>query len=498
MLFVRTAFFTALWIAVAFVFAAEIYLSERTGPLHISWISAIASAFGDWCPWFLLTPIAVILAGQFRFERHTWKRSLAVHIVACLVFAFIYEGLLLLTYRQRPISGAIYTTRVESPSKPAGVSISTNPIGPPAPLPFLTNSNGAPLTGFGNSPSIPPIPDEEEEPPETAYPKPLTGSVLNSLAGDDSSHLAAPAKPARVARAPLPPLFETDANGVTVVAFGRPSSLAQTNGGVPEGFPQVRPHNKWIHFLQMAVLRTQFTVPIYCCIVCICWVTTHFQETRAQERRALELEARLTQANLQALKMQLQPHFLFNALNAISSLIHENPEAADEMVGSLSQFLRMTLDMSSENEVPLRKELDFVTRYLEIQQVRFGDRLRVCREVDLQNMNALVPPLILQPLVENAIRYGIESRELGGTVTIRAVREGDVLKMEVTDDGEGFKEMQLRSGRAGIGLSNTRHRLQELYGDKHQFRLTSNHPTGACVKLEIPFTLAPTESWSAA
>jgi sensor histidine kinase YesM len=167
-------------------------------------------------------------------------------------------------------------------------------------------------------------------------------------------------------------------------------------------------------------------------------------------------------------------------------------------VGSLSQFLRMTLDMSSENEVPLRKELDFVARYLEIQQVRFGDRLRVRREIDLQNMNALVPPLILQPLVENAIRYGIESRETGGTVTIRAARDGDVLKMEVADDGEGFKEIQLRSERTGIGLSNTRHRLQELYGDKHQFRLTSNHPTGACVKLEIPFSLGPAESWSAA
>ena len=285
---------------------------------------------------------------------------------------------------------------------------------------------------------------------------------------------------------------------MTVIAFGTPTSLAQTQNGVAEGFPNVRPLHKWSHFLQMAVLRTQFTIPIYCCIVCICWVTTHFQETRAQERRALELEAQLTQANLQALKMQLQPHFLFNALNAISSLIHENPDAADEMVGSLSQFLRMTLDMSSENEVPLRKELEFVARYLEIQQARFGERLRVCREIDLQNMNALVPPLILQPLVENAIRYGIESRETGGTITIRAAREGEVLRMEVADDGAGFNEAQLFGGRIGIGLSNTRNRLQELYGEKHQFRLTVNHPTGACVKMEIPFCLAPTPTRNAA
>jgi two-component system LytT family sensor kinase len=202
------------------------------------------------------------------------------------------------------------------------------------------------------------------------------------------------------------------------------------------------------------------------------------------------LETQLSQANLQALKMQLQPHFLFNTLNAISSLIHENPKVADDMVGSLSQFLRTTLDVSSENEVPLRTELEFVDRYLEIQQTRFGDRLQINREMNSTAMDALVPPLILQPLVENAIRYGIESRETGGTVTIRALQQDDILHLEVSDDGEGFKGGQLLGGINGVGLSNTKARLQELYGNKHQFKLTTNQPTGACVKIELPFRLS--------
>jgi two-component system, LytTR family, sensor kinase len=192
--------------------------------------------------------------------------------------------------------------------------------------------------------------------------------------------------------------------------------------------------------------------------------------------------------------MQLQPHFLFNTLNSISSLIHENPKVADDMVASLSQFLRTTLDVSAANEVPLRTELDFVERYLEIQQARFGDRLRICREVDSTVLEALVPPLILQPLVENAIRYGIESRETGGTVMIRAQREGPVLGMQISDDGEGFSGGQLLGAGSGIGLSNTKARLQELYGDNHQFKLTANEPAGARVQIEIPFRLAPNVS----
>jgi LytS/YehU family sensor histidine kinase len=214
---------------------------------------------------------------------------------------------------------------------------------------------------------------------------------------------------------------------------------------------------------------------------------SHFQESRERERRALELEARLNEANLQALKMQLQPHFLFNTLNAIATLVHENPQAADDMIGSLSQFLRMCLDVSAQNEVPLQKELEFVNRYLDIQQTRFGGRLRVEREIDPRAEGAMVPPLLLQPLVENSIRHGFETRESGGVVTIRIQRREEMLRLEVCDDGGGFTGRELLARSEGIGLSNTKARLQALYGERHEFRLIANRPTGVCVHIEIPF-----------
>jgi two-component system, LytTR family, sensor kinase len=245
--------------------------------------------------------------------------------------------------------------------------------------------------------------------------------------------------------------------------------------------------SQWTQFLHSAMLRTQFTFPIYLSIVCLCWVVNYFREATESERRTLELEAGLAEANLRVLKMQLQPHFLFNTLNAVSSLIYENPKAADDMIGSLSQFLRTTLELSAENEVPLRTELQFVDRYLEIQETRFGGRLRVYREAGSAVLDALVPPLLLQPLVENAIRYGIESRETGGTVAIRATRKQDLLHLEISDDGQGFTGGAMHETGGGIGLSNTKARLQALYGDKHLFKISANRPAGACVTIEIPF-----------
>lgn len=182
-----------------------------------------------------------------------------------------------------------------------------------------------------------------------------------------------------------------------------PARSASTDAPGPSrlGMNPLRPS-----MLQRAAFKTQFTIPIYWCIVCVCWGLNHLQESRERERRALELEARLAEANLRVLKMQLQPHFLFNALHAIASLIHENPKAADDMIGALSQFLRMNLEASAENEVALERELEFVDRYLQIQQARFGERLRFQRDIEPAARDAMVPPFILQPLVENSIQHG--------------------------------------------------------------------------------------------
>jgi two-component sensor histidine kinase len=451
-LLTKIALFTAFWQVVAFAFAAESYISARGGPFGISWIDAVGGVFRYWFPWLLLSPAAVILADRFPFDRNAWGRSLILHLAACCLIAVAYEGLLSTTDPMRLAGGmGLMAINDPMPHGMPGFVFSAGEFGPPPP-PMLAPSGG-----------------------------PVTVSIRGGrVLTFGSLPAGAPPPPGQVTAFGPSPQFGPERMYVT----GGPI------GGAAPGAIHLRPENKWKRFVFLTMLGTQFTFPLYWCVAGICWGINHFQEAREHERRTLELETRLTQANLQTLKMQLQPHFLFNSLNAVSSLIHENPDAADDMVGSLSQFLRTTLDVSFENEVALRRELEFVECYLEIQQVRFGERLRILREIDPLAMDAMVPPLILQPLVENAIRYGIEPRETGGSVTIRAAREGEVLRLEISDDGVGFKGGQMPGSGIGVGLSNTKTRLHELYGAKHRFILTANQPAGACVNIEIPFHLA--------
>jgi sensor histidine kinase YesM len=210
---------------------------------------------------------------------------------------------------------------------------------------------------------------------------------------------------------------------------------------------------------------------------------TFYRRSEERERQALELEARLADAKLEALHMQLHPHFLFNTLNAISTLVHKDPNAADEMIGNLSELLRATLD-TGEQEIPLRQELAFLDRYLEIQQVRFGERLRIEKEVDAAALEGYVPTLILQPLVENAIRHGIEPEPAPGTVAIRAESKGDRLLLSVANNGATARLPAKPEG--GIGLANTKARLQQLYGANARLSLNSGSEGGFKVEIEIP------------
>jgi two-component system, LytTR family, sensor kinase len=205
---------------------------------------------------------------------------------------------------------------------------------------------------------------------------------------------------------------------------------------------------------------------------------------RAEELRASRLEAQLAQAQLSALKMQLHPHFLFNTLHSISALLHVDVEAADRMVARLGDFLRLTLENSESQEVTLEQELEFLRCYLDIEMTRFQDRLRVKFDIGSGILDALTPNLILQPLVENAIRHGIAHKMEPGCVEIRSERRGDRLLIEVRDDGPGFA-----SNTAGIGLTNTRARLERLYGSGYVLQLSNGTQNGAIVILEIPFRL---------
>ncbi len=193
-------------------------------------------------------------------------------------------------------------------------------------------------------------------------------------------------------------------------------------------------------------------------------------------------EAQLTRAELHALKAQLQPHFLFNTLNTISSLVREEPLKAEAMLSRLGDLLRITLRDHQADEVPLADELAFVDGYLEIEQARFGDRLQVVRHIDPAALDALVPHLVLQPMVENAVRHGVGPRLAGGTLQVRAERRGGTLALEVRDDGVGAAAFA-----EGVGIANTRARLAHLYGGEHRFAVSSSPGDGFSVAIEIPY-----------
>lgn len=210
---------------------------------------------------------------------------------------------------------------------------------------------------------------------------------------------------------------------------------------------------------------------------------------RARERalEAATVRARLAEARLESLTAQLQPHFLFNTLQGISTLIRADPEAADRMLGRLSDLLRDVLARSERREVPLEEELRVIGAYLDIARMRFGERLTIVDGVEAGARNGLVPFFVLQPLVENALRHGVERRGGAATVRIVAARRGERLELSVTDDGPGDAPRDEGPGTPGVGLSNTRARLEELYGESHHLECGALPAGGYRVRLEIPW-----------
>jgi signal transduction histidine kinase len=209
-------------------------------------------------------------------------------------------------------------------------------------------------------------------------------------------------------------------------------------------------------------------------------------------RKYQEREFRLAQAQLQALRVQLHPHFLFNTLNAIAELVYSDPKAADRSILHLSELLRFSLASEKSQEVTLKKEIDFLEKYVEIQKTLMRDRLKVRVNIAPETLDASVPNMLLQPLVENAIKHGISPRPEGGSIEVNAKRRDNKLYVEITDDGLGMAE-QKESVQSGVGLLNTRERLKHLYGDSHSFNLSSLPGRGVTIRIGIPFMEAGNE-----
>jgi signal transduction histidine kinase len=217
----------------------------------------------------------------------------------------------------------------------------------------------------------------------------------------------------------------------------------------------------------------------------------HSVTAGARQLRATQLEAAVAQAQLAALKTQLHPHFLFNALNSVSSLVAEEPRAAQKMIARLGELLRTTLADGGGGDWSLRRELELLHGYTSIEEVRFGERLRVEVACEPQTLGACVPALLLLPLVENAILHGIQPMMGGGTVRVAARREDGWLEIEVSDDGAGLPGRDGDRLAERVGLSNTRQRLEKRFGEEHTFAISPRSPSGTRVHITIPWTTAP-------
>jgi len=236
-------------------------------------------------------------------------------------------------------------------------------------------------------------------------------------------------------------------------------------------------------WLQQAVRVAGVNLPVYGGFVLAWYAATFYREARDRQMKAVELESLLHRAQLEALRSQLNPHFLFNALHSIAELVHQDPKLAEQLIVRLGELLRQVLESTKRQELTLAEELEFIRGYLDIEQMRLGERLRVTWDVQPEALDARVPSLILQPLVENAIQHGIAAAPGPGTLTIRARRSDDLLYIEVADSGPGVAQTQ--TGRPqGIGLANTRERLRALYGDQQCVELRNGE--GLVVSLRIP------------
>jgi len=286
---------------------------------------------------------------------------------------------------------------------------------------------------------------------------------------------------------PVPALFlhALVVLGITVV-----HAIVRPRLAIMLGFPAKT------SFVVHLLMLVQLDPMLYAVIVGAVLATRYARELQGRERsaaaaelRAVQLEQTLAQSRLALLRTQLDPHFLFNTMHGVSALMHEDPEAADAMLTRLGDLLRASMNESAPHEVTLEEELDFSERYLGIQRARFGTRLQTTLRIQPGALRARVPSMLLQPLLENAIRHGIAPRCEGGCLDVQAVVDGRTLRVFVRDDGVGPPGDVVVGTSSGIGLRNTLLRLKQLYGDAAALEMRRRDPAGTEVAVSLPFTI---------
>ena len=244
----------------------------------------------------------------------------------------------------------------------------------------------------------------------------------------------------------------------------------------------------WERFSANLLSFVDYGMLLYWLLLLIGHAVESARTLREKELRASQLETQLSRAQLQALKMQLHPHFLFNTLNAISVLIKKDPDAARATVARLSDLLRIALEGGTSHEVTLASEMRFLTRYLEIEKTRFGDRLSASFDVAPQIRGAYIPGMILQPLVENAIKHGVAKRRGSSSIVVAARKEHDILCLSVWNEGPRMASPKGNTVTEGVGLANTRSRLRQLYGDSANLSVRNRDRGGVIAEITLPFT----------
>jgi two-component system LytT family sensor kinase len=270
------------------------------------------------------------------------------------------------------------------------------------------------------------------------------------------------------------------------LAFSLAFILVRTLVGEVDGLLTREPASFAEIFHPLLVRTFPFNLLVYGVILSVSHALDYYRKYHERTVQTLELEKHLTEARLQALLHQLKPHFLFNTLNGIASLMHTDVDAADRMLVRLSELLRITMAHTGAPQTTLREEVAFLERYLDIEKIRFRNRLEVVIAVDGDAIDAQVPSLILQPMVENAMRHGVEPHARMGLIELRGTRQDGNLILTVSDNGAGISDTAPK--REGIGVANTRARLVELYGERQKFELVNKPEGGLCVRITIPFS----------